>query len=593
MNERIAEYRVFLEEHERKLNKCRLVQKRLVIYRFLAFTGIVLCLMFLNFPFNIAPAFFLFALLLYFVRKNVQKENERHFLQRLLSQCRDEILALNEQYDQFDAGTGFSNVDHPFTYDLDVFARGGLFQFLNRTVSPQGKKKLAGFLENPLMAIPRIKERQNALEELGKLVRWRQYFLAKANFNNQQDLHLQGEISSDTRLKKPETIKWLIRLLPAFTMLVALLVIAGLLNWAALLLLGITNSLLISFHKKTIDTFYTHFGNQNQLLNQYGKLISQIEQQSFDSHLLNELKNKLSAGDKNASQVIRELQRILARFDYRANMLFIFTADPLILWDLICIYQLDRWQNQYHAELTKWFEAIAEMDALISLANYTHNHHSSGALPLFESGEFCFSGSNLAHPLLRSAGRIGNDFDMIGDGQIVILTGANMAGKSTFLRTLGINMILAMNGCRVCASSLTLKPVLLYTNMRTSDNLMKAESYFHAELLRLQHIFEQVKAGKPTFILIDEMLKGTNSIDKLEGSKELTKLLLRLNGNAIISTHDLKLTELKDFSKSKIKTLCFEINIENDNLIFDYKLQKGVTQTMNASFLMRKMGLIS
>jgi len=168
-----------------------------------------------------------------------------------------------------------------------------------------------------------------------------------------------------------------------------------------------------------------------------------------------------------------------------------------------------------------------------------------------------------------------------------------MAGKSTFLRTLGINMILALNGCRCSADQMTLSPAPLYTNMRTTDNLQKEESYFHAELLRLKGILDEIQNGSPAFILIDEMLKGTNSVDKLQGSVALTQRLLALNANGIISTHDLKLAELEQQYPHNITSLCFEIRIENDKLFFDYLLKQGITKTMNASFLMQQMGIIS
>lgn len=177
-------------------------------------------------------------------------------------------------------------------------------------------------------------------------------------------------------------------------------------------------------------------------------------------------------------------------------------------------------------------------------------------------------------------------------GTISIITGANMAGKSTFLRTVGVNMILAMNGCRVCADSFSLTPVPVYTNMRTTDNLQKDESYFYAELLRLQQMLELINEGTQVFIIIDEMLKGTNSIDKLNGSKALIEKLIALGANGLVATHDLKLTELKEQFPDKIINQCFEVTLANDNLRFDYKLQDGVTTTMNATYLMKQMGII-
>jgi DNA mismatch repair ATPase MutS len=181
---------------------------------------------------------------------------------------------------------------------------------------------------------------------------------------------------------------------------------------------------------------------------------------------------------------------------------------------------------------------------------------------------------------------------MTGNGKIMIITGANMAGKSTFLRTIGVNMILAMNGCRVCATWMTLKPVDLFTDMRTTDSLQKEESYFFAELQRLQQMLSLINQGKSLFIIIDEMLKGTNSTDKLNGSKALIKKLLNMKANGVVATHDLNLTELAKSFPENIINKCFNVQLSGEKLIFDYKLHEGVTQTMNASFLMKQMGLI-
>jgi DNA mismatch repair ATPase MutS len=272
-------------------------------------------------------------------------------------------------------------------------------------------------------------------------------------------------------------------------------------------------------------------------------------------------------------------------------MIFIPVGEFIFLWDLICVFQLNRWQQKYKDHIGRWFGAIYELDALSSLANLDHNH-PEWALPLFERKEFCFSANDLAHPLINPKKRIGNDFRMNGEGKIVIITGANMAGKSTFLRTIGVNMILAMNGCRVCAGWLTMKPVKLFTNMRTTDNLRKEESYFFAELLRLQQMLNLVRQGVPLFIMIDEMLKGTNSKDKLSGSKALVEQLIHLRSNAVVATHDLNLTELAHIFQKNIINQCFEVQLSDEKLIFDYKLHDGITYTMNASFLMKKMGII-
>jgi len=198
----------------------------------------------------------------------------------------------------------------------------------------------------------------------------------------------------------------------------------------------------------------------------------------------------------------------------------------------------------------------------------------------------------LGHPLLHPEKRVCNDMKLDHWSQVLIVTGANMAGKSTFLRTVGVNLVLAKTGAPVCATSMKVTPVDLYTNMRTTDSLLKDESYFFAELRRIKTVLDKLKDGERFFIILDEMLKGTNSVDKLNGSKELVRKLVHFQAVSLIATHDLKLSEMEKEFPDQVSNKCFEIRIENDELVFDYKLSDGITQTMNATFLMKKMGII-
>jgi len=263
----------------------------------------------------------------------------------------------------------------------------------------------------------------------------------------------------------------------------------------------------------------------------------------------------------------------------------------LFLWDVRCVYKLWKWHQTHHSELAEWLEVIAETDALISLANFTKNN-SGLTFPEIRDKEFTFQTTQLGHPLLNPEKRVCNDFKIDGWSQVVIVTGANMAGKSTFLRTVGVNLVLARMGAPVCAEKFIFTPVDVYTNMRTTDSLLKDESYFFAELKRIKGVLERLQKGECIFVILDEMLKGTNSVDKLNGSKELIRKLVQLKSVSLIATHDLKLSEMEQEFPDKVSNLCFEIRIENNELVFDYLLSDGVTQTMNATFLMKKMGII-
>ena len=585
------EYGNFLADDEKKLSEIKRSIQRLTILRLAAFIGIILSFIYLQKPLNYSLSILLLALFFYWIKRFIEKEKEKKLHARLIKINRDELLALNEIYDHFDEGDEFIDPHHANSFDLDLYGEGSLFQFMNRTTTQLGKKKLASFLNYPIQDTEQLIARQEAIDELSGLTRWRQLFAAKGQTQDEQDFTLLQLLSEHESLPQRKTIKWLILVFPTLTLCLLCLFAFGILPWGILLISLFANVLILVSFGKTIKSFYQLFGNQSKILDKYKKLLQQIEQTEFKSQLINDLKQKLSCLDKQASNAVEQLQNTMARFDYRANVFFLLIAEPVFLWDLICTYQLDLWHQRYHNKIGQWFDVIAQIDALSSMANLNYTH-PDWSTPTFSNTDFQLTVTDLGHPLIKSAKRIGNDFNMENKGKINIITGANMAGKSTFLRTIGINMILAMNGCRVCASSLRLKPIGLYTNMRTTDNLQKDESYFFAELLRLQQMLTLIKEGKPLFIIVDEMLKGTNSTDKLNGSKALVEQLIKLNANGLVATHDLKLTKMAIKFPEQITNQCFDVQLSERDLIFDYKLLDGVTSTMNASFLMKKMGII-
>ncbi|MGV8136200.1 MAG: hypothetical protein AB2L20_13405 [Mangrovibacterium sp.] len=594
MNHLHQEYNQFLSHDTQRLSEAKKSIRTMAFLRLAAFSGMILSLIFLpkiSLLLAWASALLLLILFFYGIKSFILKEKEKKFYTRLLKINQDEQLALEEIFDQFDNGAEYTDPDHSYSFDLDLFGTGSLFQYLNRTTTSGGKEKLAAYLNHPILDPDIIELRQKAILELSENTRWRHYFAAKGPGPRDQQLRFMKQPGNRASLENASSLKWIFTVFPSISVLLLILCIFSLLPWAAFMLSGSANLLILFIHRRKIDAFYQLFGNQTGILENYPELLRLIEEKQFRSELLKRIQNSLSVDTKTASQAIADLKQIMSRFEYRSNVIFILTGEFIFLWDLICVYKLNLWQQKYQNHIGSWFDAIYELDALSSLANLNHNHQE-WALPLFERTTFCFSAGDLGHPLIKPAKRIGNDFIMNGEGKIIIITGANMAGKSTFLRTIGINMILAMNGCRVCATRMTMKPVNLFTNMRTTDNLRKEESYFFAELQRLQQMFNLLLAGQPLFVIIDEMLKGTNSSDKLSGSKALVEKLIRLHGNAVIATHDLNLTALEETYPEIIVNNCFDVQLSSENLIFDYKLREGVTRTMNASFLMKKMGII-
>ena len=277
--------------------------------------------------------------------------------------------------------------------------------------------------------------------------------------------------------------------------------------------------------------------------------------------------------------------------DQNLNILVSVILNGLFMFNLHLLLKVEKWKKQNQENVPNWFEAIATFDAMSSLANFAYNYPDY-VYPKQIDEEFEFSAENLGHPLIAEANRVVNTIEIKGWNQFAIITGANMSGKSTFLRTIGVNYILAMAGASVCASKLSFYPIQIHSSIRTSDSLTRNESYFYAELKRLKKIIDELESGKKKLILLDEILKGTNSKDKQAGSIALIEQLLHYKSVGLFATHDLMLGELAPRFPGQVNNLCFEIQIENDKMLIDYKLHEGVCKNLNATYLMKNMGIL-
>lgn len=531
-------------------------------------------------------------LFLFLVKKNIQVEKRKKEIAILKKLCEDELLALKHKYSQFKNGFEYTDPDHFYAYDLDLFGEGSLFQYLNRTVTVDGEKLLAKTLSHPPFEKEEIRERQKAIKELAQHPEWRLHFRATGlMFEENKELNheIRAWTELDLKFKNAVTVKWILFAIPLLTLISIVPFALGVTNLFFKFMV-LVQWIFLYFFRKQIKQYFQFFGRKSALLEKYMALLDYIGKGDFKSEKLLQMKHSV-IHPKPAGKTFSELKNWVNRFEYRQNIIVAFLLNSLLLWDIRCMFHLWRWHQQHHGEITGWLDTIAAFDELISLAGFAGNHPGF-VYPEVANGDFVFRAEQLGHPLLSQNKRVGNDFAVAGWSKAAIVTGANMAGKSTFLRTVGINLILADNGAPVCAQNMVFTPVQLFTNMRTTDSLQKEESYFFAELKRIKRVLELLENGMPVFVILDEMLKGTNSVDKLNGSKELVKKLLQLPAVSLIATHDLKLSEMEaDFPK-QIANLCFEIRIENNEMVFDYKLSPGVTQTMNATFLMRKMGII-
>ena len=498
-----------------------------------------------------------------------------------------EIRVLEGNFSFLKTGEEFIDPTHVYSNDIDLFGRGSFFQYINRTSTKQGAKELAKTItENHILSIDK---KQEVLKELSQKVAWRQHFSALASlvttrYSTKEILDFIQNYSTVFSL--------IVSKLPIVFSLISIVLIAlvsfTIIPFSILILwvfigLGIT----ALFFKKTQE-IYVQADKAKATFKQYYLLLQEIENRKFSSAKLQEKQQIIQSEKLQASVIFKQFSKILDAFDQRNNLLIAFVGNAFFLWDLRNAVKVEIWITNYKHTVKKWFEVIAFFDAQNSLANFQYNHPEY-TFPKVQKQDAIIKAVGLGHPLLNSEKRIDNDFN-IYDQEFFIVTGANMAGKSTFLRTVSLSIVMANVGLPVCAKSYIYNPVKLITSMRTSDSLADDESYFYSELKRLKFIVDTIDKDD-YFIILDEILKGTNSKDKAIGSKKFIEKLVSSKSTGIIATHDVSLCELAtDFSE--IKNYYFDAEISNDELYFDYLFKKGVCKNMNASFLLKKMEII-
>ncbi len=504
-----------------------------------------------------------------------------------------EIAALGGDYSAFDPGNEFVDHSHDYSHDLDIFGEGSLFQYINRTATIFGKTRLADYFSNAFGYREDIEQRQQAVKELSAMVELRQKILLL--FHDEQiaesdKTEMTQWLESDSPVRNIKLLQVLAYGFPAATLLCIVLSIAGIITFPIMLVV-IQLMIVYLYGKQTITT-QNIITSKSKILDKYAQCLLLIENTGFTSKYLKKLQDQLSASTaQRPSKAIQQLSVILKYFDTNLNLVAAIILNGLFMFNLHLLLRVENWKKQNRSHVPQWFEAIATFDAMASLSNFAYNQPEF-IYPEPVSGEFVFRGENLGHPLIPAEKRIVNNLEINNWNQFFIITGANMSGKSTFLRTIGVNYILAMTGAPVCASKLTFFPVQLHSSIRTSDSLTRSESYFYAELKRLKQIIDELESGKQKFILLDEILKGTNSKDKQAGSIALIEQLLRYRSIGMFATHDLMLGELADHYPENVNNLCFEIEISGDQMLIDYKLHHGVCKNLNATYLMKNMGIL-
>lgn len=507
-----------------------------------------------------------------------------------------ELNALDLDLSGFYEGNEFKNGQHPFSGDLDIFGKHSLFQFLCRAGTSGGRSRLANYLQEPAER-HETEARQAAITELKDQLDWRQNLQALSGTLTDHPANLMqisAWLEDDFLILKKPWLKAALWLMPVWSAL-ALAAWVLYIPWPVYLLTLIPAGLIIRQTMPAVDQIYRRTSHAVEMLRHYGRLIAHLETGYFEAPLLRQMHSYFSEGGYSASQNIHRLGYIISQLNVRMNFFAIF-LNIWGLWDLQWVLKLERWKALHKERLIRWFEALQEFEALCSLANAWHNR-PDWTMPHF-SEEKEISAEAIGHPLIHPAVCVSNDLSMPSRGYIKLITGSNMAGKSTLLRTMGINMVLAQAGSAVCAARFSMPRMQVYTSMRTQDALSESTSSFYAELKRLKVIIDAVKAANepgsthlPVFFLLDEILKGTNSVDRHTGAAALIRQLIRLQGGGLIATHDLELGKLEADAKGAVENLCMEVEIKNGELFFDYSVRKGVSKSFNATLLMRQMGI--
>ena len=505
----------------------------------------------------------------------------------------NELQAFVYDFSPFDGAPEHVDPAHSFSFDLDIFGERSVFQMLNRTSLAMGKEALAGIVGSPLKDSEEIRIRQLAVKELSEK---EDFCLSFRTIGMLSDDKLFDNRSIKQLCRKQELFPrpslWKIAtwVVPALYVLAIALALAGLTSGASITLLYFTTLLVSVIPMKKVKQIRSLFDNKAKVLESYADLLKLMETTSFESVQLHSLQQSIKNERQSASAAIKQLAQYSRNLDLAFAVPVFLLLNPLFLWNVVYALKIEQWMQRHAVEIEKWFSTLAQVDALVSMGTFAANNPDY-VFPTFEES-LPFRARKLGHPLLPRRKCVKNDINVFRKPFFMIVTGANMAGKSTYLRTVGVNYVLAGAGLPVCAESMSYRPGQLLTNLRTADSLVNNESYFFAELKRLKMIIERLESGEhDLFIILDEILKGTNSHDKQKGSSQLMKRLVKLGGNGIIATHDLTLGELENEYPQEIANFHFDAKIENDLLSFDYKLQQGIARTMNASFLMKSMGI--
>ncbi|RNC63719.1 DNA mismatch repair protein MutS [Proteiniphilum sp. X52] len=586
-------YKSKIEENSIALNKIR---SRLRIFPFLKLlfflTGVFLVIATYRWGWDRTICFILaalslavFSLLYKWDEHYLQKRAYHGALQRVYT---DEISFLDGDYSPFDNGEPFIDKKHAYSYDLDIFGENSIYHMINRTVTHEA----GAILAEKLSSIPKSEEeivaRQESLSELVRKDDFRHQFMAvcKGFDEEKNDYRLITTHKGDNTLLTSKTGLLLLCISIAITLTSLILAWLGYLPWAVFVTLFMIQLFLPVIFSQALNKVGADIGFLHKNNRIHADLLHVVHQETFEASQNRTLKEKLF-GIHNSREALKELSILLKKFDQRHNAYILVLLNGFFLRDLFLLRQFYRWKNNYLCHLQSWISTLAEMEARVSQATYMFNLPEFIQPEITARADLLLDASGLGHPFISKEKRVNNDI-LIIKKQFLIITGANMAGKSTFLRTVGANYILAVSGMNVCASKFSFTLFHLFSSMRNTDDLSSGTSYFKAELERMRELIRYCRSHQHTLIILDELLKGTNSKDKLDGSILFLKKMRELPVTGIIATHDLELAKLENDLPGLFLNYCFEISLSEEER-YSYKIQRGVSRNLNATYLLQKI----
>lgn len=524
-------------------------------------------------------------------RQSIYEQKRKYYtdLERVNS---NEIANMLDRSNLYSNGAHYSNEKHFYTSDLDIFGNASLFSLINRTATSIGNNKLAAWLSAPANR-ETIISRQQSVQEIASKGQWKPELQTLLLFANGTDINRFQQLFN--YLKSPLNI-------PGEAALSKYITIAPILLTAAIvgaffspifkllaLVLVAANLIIVSSKGSYIVKSSFIADKISDVLASYAVAFNKIEEEKWEADLNKELAGRII--EKQTSKHIAHLSELIHKLGYNLVMIVGFILNVFFLWALKQVIAIEKWKRDNYHDLEEAFDVIAEFEALYSIAGLRINYPDWAIPQIAEGDGYTVTGIALAHPLIKPSGRVENDYELNDTFKVDIITGSNMAGKSTFLRTVGINSVLALSGAPVCAENMQVSVITLVSYMRIKDSLNESTSTFKAELDRLQMLLAAVENEPKVFFLIDEMLRGTNSVDKYLGSKAVIEQLIKKKGVGMVATHDLQIAKLEDKYPDYVRNYYFDIQISNGQMLFDYKLKPGECKTFNASLLLKQIGI--